>query len=153
MPSRTGSPPWAKAPAPPTSAPAEPPATSGITARRPRPRRRPRLSPPPSLSTVTPPPAGPVSTADKEWLNVDLGSEQRITSVRLNWGVAYGKDYDIQVSGDGTSWGTVAQRRGRTSAGSDTLAFSATTARHVRRQGITRGTGYGYSLYPVEVFA
>ncbi|MBD3007306.1 MULTISPECIES: discoidin domain-containing protein [unclassified Streptomyces] len=90
--------------------------------------------------------------SDDQWLSVDLGSQQRVGSVRLDWEVAYGKDYDIQVSSDGTNWRTVAERRGRETAGSDTLTFPATTARHVRMHGITRGTGYGYSLYSLEVF-
>ncbi|MBJ3809278.1 family 20 glycosylhydrolase [Streptomyces flavofungini] len=89
---------------------------------------------------------------DDQWLSVDLGGDHRVKSVRLNWEAAYGKDYDIQVSPDGTTWRTVAERRGRTEAGEDTLTFPATTARHVRVQGITRGTGYGYSLYSLEVF-
>ncbi|WP_406387375.1 family 20 glycosylhydrolase [Streptomyces sp. NBC_00887] len=90
---------------------------------------------------------------DNQWLSVDLGSAQRVSSARLTWEVAYGKDYDIQVSEDGANWQAVAERRGRTTAGTDTVTFSATTARYVRMQGITRGTIYGYSLYSFEVFA
>ncbi|WP_158812985.1 family 20 glycosylhydrolase [Streptomyces rimosus] len=91
--------------------------------------------------------------SDNQWVRVDLGGERRISSVRLNWEVAYGKDYDIQVSSNGGNWQTVAERRGRTTAGTDTITFSTATARYVRMQGITRGTGYGYSLYSLEVFA
>ncbi|MDG4859530.1 family 20 glycosylhydrolase [Streptomyces sp. T-3] len=91
--------------------------------------------------------------SDSQWLSVDLGSARSVRSVRLNWEAAYGKDYDIQTSDDGTTWKTVAERRGRTTAGVDTVSFSATTTRYVRMQGVTRGTGYGYSLYSLEVFA
>lgn len=90
---------------------------------------------------------------DGQWLSVDLGSLQPFSKVGLDWESAYGKDYDIQVSDDGTTWRTVAQRRGLAAAGVDTLTFPATTARHVRMQGITRATGYGYSLYAFEVLA
>ncbi|WP_327712598.1 family 20 glycosylhydrolase [Streptomyces sp. NBC_00464] len=90
---------------------------------------------------------------DGQWLSVDLGSRQPFSKVNLDWEPAYGKDYDIQVSDDGTTWRTVAQRRGLATAGVDTLTFPATTARHVRMQGITRATGYGYSLYSFEVLA
>ncbi|MET9618420.1 discoidin domain-containing protein [Kitasatospora indigofera] len=89
--------------------------------------------------------------SDNQWLQVDLGSSRTFTSVRLNWEGAYGKDYDIRTSGDGTTWTTVAQRRGRTGAGQDTLTFPAATGRYVRMQGITRGTTFGYSLYSFEV--
>ncbi|WP_328946310.1 discoidin domain-containing protein [Streptomyces sp. NBC_00250] len=91
--------------------------------------------------------------SDNQWLQVDLGSARTFSSVRLNWEGAYGKDYDIQTSADGTTWTTVAQRRGRTSAGVDTLTFPAATGRYVRMKGIARGTGYGYSLYSFQVRA
>ncbi|WP_327251057.1 discoidin domain-containing protein [Streptomyces sp. NBC_01244] len=93
------------------------------------------------------------SYSDSQWLKVDLGSSKTVKSVRLNWEGAYGKDYDIQTSADGTTWTTVAQRRSRTTAGVDTVTFPAATGRYVRIQGITRGTGYGYSLYSFEVRA
>lgn len=43
-----------------------------------------------------------------------MGSARSIDTVRLAWEVAYGKEHAIQVSGDGTAWRTVAQRRGPT---------------------------------------
>jgi len=88
---------------------------------------------------------------DNQWIQVDLGSAKTFTSARLNWEGAYGKDYDIQRSNDGTTWTTVAQRRGRTTAGLDTLTFPAATGRYVRMLGIARGTTFGYSLYSFEV--
>ncbi|WP_328946330.1 discoidin domain-containing protein [Streptomyces sp. NBC_00250] len=91
--------------------------------------------------------------SDNQWLQVDLGSAKTFTSARLNWEGAYGKDYDIQTSNDGATWTTVAQRRGRTSAGLDTLTFPAAIARYVRMKGITRGTAYGYSLYSMQIHA
>lgn len=90
---------------------------------------------------------------DDEWLQVDLGGARQFTSVRLDWEAAYGRDYDIQVSDDGASWTTVAQRRGLSAAGADVLAFPAATARFVRVQGVTRGTDYGYSLYSLLVLS
>ncbi|WP_457033825.1 discoidin domain-containing protein [Kitasatospora sp. P5_F3] len=93
------------------------------------------------------------SYSDNQWLRVDLGSSKTFASVRLSWENAYGRDYDIQTSNDGSTWTTVAQRRGRTSAGLDMLTFPAATGRYVRMQGITRATGYGYSLYSFEVRA
>ncbi|MEU9671843.1 discoidin domain-containing protein [Streptomyces bobili] len=91
--------------------------------------------------------------SNSQWMQVDLGSTARIGSVTLDWEAAYGKDYDIQVSDDGTTWTTVAQRRGLTQAGVDRLVFAKTTARYIRMQGITRGTGYGYSLHSFEAHA
>ncbi|WP_169454351.1 LamG-like jellyroll fold domain-containing protein [Catelliglobosispora koreensis] len=44
---------------------------------------------------------------DNHWIVVDLGSVQSIERVKLNWETAYGKDYTIDVSTDGTNWTTV----------------------------------------------
>lgn len=88
---------------------------------------------------------------DGEWIQVDLGSAQPVGRVLLDWESAYGKDYDIQVSTDGTTWKTVSERRARTGPGVDEVDFPSTQARYVRMQGVHRGTGYGYSLYRFEV--
>ncbi|MFE3762524.1 discoidin domain-containing protein [Streptomyces sp. NPDC059104] len=88
---------------------------------------------------------------DPQWVQVDLGSGRTVSRAALTWEAAYAKDYDLQVSTDGTTWSTVARRRNRTSAGTDDLDFTPTRARYVRMQGITRGTAYGYSLYGFRV--
>lgn len=43
------------------------------------------------------------SRADS-WLAVDLGAEHRVDRVRLGWESAYGAEYRVQVSADGTDW-------------------------------------------------
>lgn len=89
---------------------------------------------------------------DSEWIAVDLGAPQSVRRIVLDWEVAAGRDYDLQVSDDGTRWRTVVERRGRTTAGVDTVELpQPVTIRHVRMQGIKRQTTYGYSLYRFEV--
>ncbi|QKW08077.1 family 20 glycosylhydrolase [Streptomyces sp. NA04227] len=90
---------------------------------------------------------------DDQWLQVDLGTARHLGSARLSWESAYAKDYDLQVSDNGTDWRTVAEQRGLTQAGTQTLDFDDVTARYVRMKGLTRGTSYGYSLYSFEVLA
>ncbi|MEV7238700.1 discoidin domain-containing protein [Streptomyces sp. NPDC051020] len=89
---------------------------------------------------------------DGEWIQVDLGSPQTVRRVLLDWENASVRDYDIQVSDDAASWKTVASVRGK-SAGArvDELTFQPVTARYVRMQGIKRTTGWGYSLWHLEV--
>ncbi|HET9656292.1 MAG TPA: penicillin acylase family protein [Kineosporiaceae bacterium] len=89
---------------------------------------------------------------DTEWLQVDLGSAQTVSRAVLRWEAAYGKQYRIQVSSDGTTWRTVATVTDG-AGGVDDIPFAATTARYVRMQGVQRGTQYGYSLYEFEVYA
>ena len=87
---------------------------------------------------------------DAEWIYVDLGASANINRVLLNWEAAYGKSYQIQVSDNASSWTTVYSTT--TGDGAiDDLTLSG-TGRYVRVQGITRGTGYGYSLWDFEVY-
>ncbi|MFC9331816.1 GDSL-type esterase/lipase family protein, partial [Kitasatospora sp. NPDC057015] len=91
---------------------------------------------------------------NNESIQVDLGTAQSVGSVALTWEAAYGRDYDIQASTNGTDWTTTLfQRRGHVGAGTDTITFTPTTTRYLRMQGITRGTPYGYSLYSFQVYS
>ncbi|HWD94342.1 MAG TPA: DUF5005 domain-containing protein [Verrucomicrobiae bacterium] len=90
--------------------------------------------------------------SDPQWIYVDLGSIQSIGQVRLSWETAYGKSYRIDVSNDASTWTTVfTQSNG--SGGKEILNFPSLTARYVRMYGTQRGTGWGYSLWEMEVYA
>jgi len=80
---------------------------------------------------------------------VDLGANHAISRVRLTWETAFGRAYEIQTSGNGTSW----QRAYATTSGdggTDDVALSA-NARYVRVYGTQRGTQWGYSLWELSV--
>ena len=85
-----------------------------------------------------------------EWIYVDLGASYTINRVVLNWEAAYGKGYQIQVSDNASTWTTIFSTT--TGDGAiDDLAVSG-TGRYVRMNGVTRGTGYGYSLWEFQVY-
>jgi hypothetical protein len=88
--------------------------------------------------------------SDNQWFQVDLGRSAQVSRIVLTWEAAYGKAYDIQLSDNGTDWRTV---RSVTAGdgGTDDLAVSG-TGRYVRLQGVTRATGYGYSLWEFQVY-
>ncbi|KRV46550.1 hypothetical protein AQ490_11735 [Wenjunlia vitaminophila] len=89
---------------------------------------------------------------DGEWIQVDLGSPQTVQRVLLDWEGASARDYDIQVSDDAANWRTVASVRDKPAgARVDELTFAPVTARYVRMQGVKRATGWGYSLWRLEV--
>jgi microsomal dipeptidase-like Zn-dependent dipeptidase len=88
---------------------------------------------------------------DNQWFRVDLGSAQAVGKVTVRWEAAHAKDYDVQVSTDGSTWRTVGQVRG-SDGGLDTVAFTPTTARHVRLSLLARATSYGFSLHELEVY-
>jgi len=97
---------------------------------------------------------------DNEWIGVDLGQAYLINQVVLVWERAYGKDFDILFSRDGTFTDlndNSVQIRDNV-LGSDSIAGtntikmkSNTIARYVRMQGVHRGTVFGYSLYEFQV--
>ncbi|NJD08278.1 MAG: discoidin domain-containing protein [Methylococcaceae bacterium] len=86
-----------------------------------------------------------------EWLQVDLGATHTISRVRLVWEAAYGRQYQIQVSNDGTTWTSIFTQSAGTGGTEDLTGLSG-TGRYVRMQGVQRGTAWGYSLYQMEVY-
>ncbi|MFC9546446.1 discoidin domain-containing protein [Streptomyces sp. NPDC056956] len=87
---------------------------------------------------------------DGQWLRIDLGETRRIGRVTLDWERAYARSYRVDVSTDGTTWRTVWSTASG-DGGLDTARFTPVQARHVRVQGLERGTQWGYSLYEVGV--
>jgi hypothetical protein len=86
---------------------------------------------------------------DAQWLTVDLGSTVTLSRVRLKWEGAFAKDYELQVSNDGTSWTTV--RHVKDSEGGIEEHEVSQAARYVRVLGRKRATPYGISLYELQV--
>ncbi|MEV6283939.1 glycosyl hydrolase family 8 [Kribbella sp. NPDC051770] len=87
---------------------------------------------------------------DPEWIQVDLGSAQPISRVKLTWEAAYAKSYQVKISTNGTSW-TDAFTTTSGNGATDDLTVSG-TARYVRVNGTARGTAYGYSLFEFQVY-
>ncbi|MBO2007464.1 discoidin domain-containing protein [Hymenobacter negativus] len=86
---------------------------------------------------------------DNQWLYVDLGRSTNITQVNLIWEIAYGRNFHLDVSNDATNWTTITTVTNNTSHVNE-IALT-TTGRYVRMFGVTRGTGYGFSLYEMQV--
>lgn len=88
---------------------------------------------------------------DDEWIYVDLGKEQVINGVGLNWEDAYPKTFRIQVSNDAQRWNDVyVTNEGK--PGEQQISFVEHVARYVRVQGVERATYWGYSLWNFEVY-
>ena len=88
--------------------------------------------------------------SDPQWIQVDLGAVTSFNHVQLVWEAAFGRAYEIQVSGDGNGWQPVYSTTSG-DGGVDDLAVSG-TGRYVRVSGTQRGTGWGYSLYELGVY-
>lgn len=92
------------------------------------------------------------SYADNQWIYVDLNGYASITQVYLIWETAYGKDFRIEVSNDASNWTTVSTVTGNTLHYNEISFSPAVSGRYVRMYGVTRGTGYGFSLYEFQVY-
>ncbi|MEV6970154.1 discoidin domain-containing protein [Hamadaea sp. NPDC051192] len=89
--------------------------------------------------------------ADPQWLRVDLGSTQSICRVVVQWEAAYASAYQVQVSADGsTNWQTLYSTT--TSTGGTQTLDVAGSGRYLRVYGTARATGYGYSIWELQVF-
>jgi beta-glucosidase len=88
--------------------------------------------------------------SDPQWLQVDLGTVHALSSVTLNWEAAYAKTFTIQLSSDAVSWTDISLVTNGV-VGAQSVTVSG-TGRYVRMNGITRATGYGYSLWEFQVY-
>nr|WP_203987765.1 discoidin domain-containing protein [Virgisporangium aurantiacum] len=87
--------------------------------------------------------------SDPQWIQVDLGSSQTVCRVILQWEAAYATAFQVQLSGNGTTWTTVHSTTTGT-GGTQTLTVTG-TGRYVRVNGTARATAYGYSLWEFGV--
>ena len=89
--------------------------------------------------------------SDNEWFQVDLGATYSISRVKLVWEAAYGSQYEIQVSSNGTTWAPIYNQLAGVGGTEDHTGLVG-TGRYIRMQGKKRGTPWGYSLYEMEVY-
>ncbi|SDC34666.1 F5/8 type C domain-containing protein [Sanguibacter gelidistatuariae] len=90
------------------------------------------------------------AATDLQWIQVDLGESSQLSEIVLTWEAAYGKAFTVQASEDGATWTTLATVTNGT-GGEQTLGVDG-HGRYVRLALTARGTGYGYSLWEVQVF-
>jgi hypothetical protein len=89
--------------------------------------------------------------SDPQWISVDLGSTRSVSRVVLTWEGAYGSAYQIQTSPDNTTWTTIDSTTTGNGATDDLTGLSG-SGRYVRMYGTTRATGWGYSLWEIQVY-
>jgi len=90
--------------------------------------------------------------SDDEWVYVDLGERQMVSTVSLNWETAYASKYKLQVSDDAEHW-TDVYSTDQGKGGVEQVSFPPVKTRYVRMLGLQRATAYGYSLYDMEVYS
>jgi beta-glucosidase len=92
------------------------------------------------------------AASDPQWIYVDLGSTQTISRVKITWEAAYGKDYQIQTATAAAGpWTTIKTVTGNVGLINDNAGLTG-SGQFIRIYGTARGTGYGYSIFELEVY-
>lgn len=81
-----------------------------------------------------------------QWWHVDLGVEQPVTQVEVDWFPGGVFQYEVQVSSDGSSWTTVKDRTGNAQGGTTVDTLTDVFARYVRIN-ITGTSGGGWAAF------
>ncbi|MBC7450522.1 MAG: discoidin domain-containing protein [Cytophagales bacterium] len=92
-------------------------------------------------------------SADPQWITIDLQQTYSINRVKIAWEGAYGKNYTVQTSNtnNGTDWVTIKTVTNNTVLTNDWTGLTG-SGRYIRIYGTVRGTGYGYSIFELEVY-
>ncbi|WPQ66470.1 PQQ-dependent sugar dehydrogenase [Chitinophaga sancti] len=88
---------------------------------------------------------------DPSSIYVDLGARYNISEVKITWENAKGKDYLVQVADTIGNWHTVKNITGNNDLINDHTGLTA-AGRYVQIYGTARTTGYGYSIFELEVY-
>ncbi|HEX8060963.1 MAG TPA: discoidin domain-containing protein [Cyclobacteriaceae bacterium] len=87
---------------------------------------------------------------DGEYLYVDLGQRMDLCGIKIKWESALGGAFQIQVSDDAVTWQTLVTINGNTSPNTN-LPIQG-TGRYIKMQGVRQATGFGYSIYDMQVY-
>lgn len=88
--------------------------------------------------------------SDPQHVEIDLGRIETVTGLTLHWETAYSSEYSVSVSADGEEWRVVYAE----SAGdgqTDYVLFPSVRARYIRLWLTKRATGWGHSLWEIDV--
>jgi hypothetical protein len=87
---------------------------------------------------------------EEEWVLLDLGKVVEITGFTLHWEHAYSSQYTLLVSTDAREWTTV-YANDASDGKMDDIYIKPVSARYVRLETKARATGWGHSLYELDI--
>jgi hypothetical protein len=85
-----------------------------------------------------------------QYVYIDLEQAYSIDRIVLYWETACGQEYKIQVSSDASNWTDVFHETAG-DGGMDEITFTAATGRYVRMLGIVPATGWGFSIWEMQI--
>lgn len=87
---------------------------------------------------------------DPQWLKIDMGRVATVSGFTIRWETAFSSDYVIELSSDDKNW-TAAFRQPKGDGNTDEIYIRPTPARFVRITGNKRGTGWGHSIWELDI--
>jgi len=87
---------------------------------------------------------------DEQWLQIDFNSPVELVGLTLHWETAYGRDYEIELLNPEGKWYSVSEVHFG-DGGVDDIYFGLRKTKAIRFVGRKRGTGWGYSLWEIEI--
>ncbi|MFH0952954.1 MAG: discoidin domain-containing protein [Verrucomicrobiota bacterium] len=88
--------------------------------------------------------------ADPNWLQIDMGRAATVCGLAILWETAFSSEYSIETSLDGNEWTeTYSQKKG--DGATDEIYLRPVQARFVKIIGLKRGTGWGHSIWEVDI--
>ncbi|WP_375417154.1 glycosyl hydrolase [uncultured Hymenobacter sp.] len=88
---------------------------------------------------------------DAQYFQLDFGTAQKFSHVRISWDPAYAADYKLLTSPDGNTW-TPIQTVINGDGGVDDFTGLAGSGRYLRVACSRRGSAYGYSIYEINAY-
>lgn len=93
--------------------------------------------------------------ADRQWIQLDLGRSSAVTRVVLRWEHAAAKGYTLSIGDDASQPSKIIYTETQGNGGVDTLTIpqgSNPAGRYLRLTSTERATGFGISLFEIEVY-
>lgn len=91
------------------------------------------------------------TSADNEWIIIDLGANMQFNRILLKWGVDYADQYKIQVSNDGINFDDVYSETAG-NGGTDDVVINTCYSRYIKILFTHRITTNGVTLKEIEVY-
>ena len=88
---------------------------------------------------------------DNEWIEIDLKDIYYLTNIKLFWEASYATSYNIELSTDGKTYSQVYSTTNG-DGGLDSVSLGHILGRYVRINCLQRSSGYGSSLWEIEVY-
>jgi len=88
--------------------------------------------------------------SDPQWIQIDLGSSAVLCGITILWEDAFSSKYHIQTSLNGKKWKTV-YRNNNGNGRTDDIYFAPVNAQFIRIIGTSRGTGWGHSIWEIDI--